>query len=346
MKMVLLAQPRRHARTRRFFAQAGFGLVELMIALVLGLLIVGGVLNIFLSNQQVFRANEGLARLQENSRISFEVMAREVRQAGGNLCGARLVGNVLNNATTDWSSNWDAGTIIGFDDAQASPSVTTGTATANRIAGTDAILVMTGNVGSSAVIASHDAAAASIGMSTTTHGITADDLVMVCDGSSATIAQVTSVVGTAVFHLQAGTAPGNCSQGLGYPTDCSSTTGSIKTFEPGGLVSEFTAATWYVGSNGRGGQSLYRVDLDGAQEIAEGVTDMQIAYLLRDEATGNLDADWIGASAVTDWTTAAAKQVVAVRFDLTFQTSANVGTSQQPLTRHLIHVVNLRNRSI
>lgn len=71
--------PRTSTRRR----QGGFSLIELMVALVLGLVLIGGVINIFVTNQQAFRTNENLARLQENARISFELTAREIRQAGG-----------------------------------------------------------------------------------------------------------------------------------------------------------------------------------------------------------------------------------------------------------------------
>ena len=335
-----------HRQMLKMKSQKGFGLVELMISLVLGMLLIGGVLSIFLSNQQTFRSNEGLSRLQENARISFELMAREVRQAGGNPCGAKLVGNVVNNASTTWSLNWEAGTVIGFAGTHTVTAVTTGTATANRATATDAIQVLSGNLGDSASLASNSTTTAQITLTTSTHSITATDIVMVCDGSSAAIAQVSSVSGTALYHVSATGTPGNCSQGLGYPSNCATAVGTSKTFQPGGFVSDYSASTWYVGFNSRGGRSLFRIDINGTEEIAEGVTDMDIAYLLRTEATGALDSNWVDASSITDWTPTAAKQVVAVRMKLTLETLAKVGTNQQKLERQLIHVVSLRNRSL
>src|SRR3546814_1117931 len=54
------------SRSRSGSGQAGFSLVELMISLVLGLIVIGGVTTVFLSNQQSYRSNEGLSQLQEN----------------------------------------------------------------------------------------------------------------------------------------------------------------------------------------------------------------------------------------------------------------------------------------
>lgn len=327
--------------------QKGFGLVELMVSMVLGLILIGGVLSIFLSNQQAFRTNEGLARVQENARISFELMAREIREAGGNPCGARVVGNVVNDNTTTWSLNWGAGTLIGTPGTEDLDMVATGTASTQRVTATDAILVMGASVGPSVRLTSHTTATAAIEVSASTHTIGTTDFVLICDGASAAITQATSVDGSTVFHVSGdSTLPGNCSQGLGYPTSCASSTGTSKQFQPGGFVAELSTGVWYVGNNDRGGTSLFRRSAVTTDEIAEGVTDMQIEYLLRTVASGALDSDWVDASSVTDWTPAALKEVVAVRLSLTLETNDSVGSDQQTLKRQLIHVVNLRNRSL
>ncbi len=65
---------------------AGFSLVELMVALILGLLVVGAAFAIFHSNQTTYRSNVGLNRIQENARIVFELMSRDIRAAGGSAC--------------------------------------------------------------------------------------------------------------------------------------------------------------------------------------------------------------------------------------------------------------------
>jgi type IV pilus assembly protein PilW len=335
---------RLRARESARSQQAGFGLVELLISLVLGLLIVGGVIGIFVSNQQVFRTNENLGRLQENARVSFEVMARELRQAGGNLCGAKVVSNVLLNSTTAWSSNWDAGAIIGFDNTAVTTAVTIGTTPGLRVTGTDAIQILGGALGHSANVAAHDTATATLTLAPAIHGFKKGDIVMVCDSISAAIAQLSDDSGANVLHAKDATAaPGNCAQGLGSPTSCTGT-GTLKTVQLGGFVSEFSAGTWYIAHNSRSGKSLFRKGVGAAEEIAEGVVDMQLDYLLRDVATGTPDADWSAASTVADWTSAAAKQVVAVRVKLSLETLGKIGTDQQPIKRDLVYVINLRNR--
>ncbi|MCR6495835.1 prepilin-type N-terminal cleavage/methylation domain-containing protein [Thermomonas sp. S9] len=66
--------------------QSGFGLIELMIAMVLGLLVMGAAFAVFQSNQRSFQANEGLNRIQESARVAYELISRDLRAAGGTAC--------------------------------------------------------------------------------------------------------------------------------------------------------------------------------------------------------------------------------------------------------------------
>src|SRR5690606_16585162 len=68
--------------------QGGATLIELMIALLLGLVVVAAASGLFLTNKRVYASTETLNRIQENGRVSFELMSRDIREAGGNPCGA------------------------------------------------------------------------------------------------------------------------------------------------------------------------------------------------------------------------------------------------------------------
>lgn len=65
---------------------AGFGLIELMIAMTLGLLVLGAAIAVFQSNLRTFNANEGQNRVQEGARAAYEMMSRDIRAAGGTAC--------------------------------------------------------------------------------------------------------------------------------------------------------------------------------------------------------------------------------------------------------------------
>lgn len=62
--------------------QGGLSLIELMIALLLGLLVVGAILQLFIGSRATQLSNEALARVQENGRFSMELLKREFREVG------------------------------------------------------------------------------------------------------------------------------------------------------------------------------------------------------------------------------------------------------------------------
>ncbi len=66
----------------RVHRMSGLSLPELMVALVISLLVMGGVLQIFVSNRQSFRVETNLGRIQENSRYALELLSRVVRMTG------------------------------------------------------------------------------------------------------------------------------------------------------------------------------------------------------------------------------------------------------------------------
>ena len=62
--------------------QAGLSLVELMIAMVIGLVLMTGVLQIFLGSKRVYTTQDALSRIQENGRLAVDFLSRDTRMAG------------------------------------------------------------------------------------------------------------------------------------------------------------------------------------------------------------------------------------------------------------------------
>lgn len=73
---------KRLTMTRMHTLQRGVTLVELMIALAIGLLIVLVVTSAYLSGIGTQRAQTDITRLEESARFSFDLIARAVRRAG------------------------------------------------------------------------------------------------------------------------------------------------------------------------------------------------------------------------------------------------------------------------
>lgn len=66
--------------------QRGLTLVEIMVALVIGLMLMAGTLQMFSANQQTYRLSETAGRLQEDARFVMETLINDVRAAAFQGC--------------------------------------------------------------------------------------------------------------------------------------------------------------------------------------------------------------------------------------------------------------------
>lgn len=323
--------------------QSGRTLIELMIALAIGLFITGTAIGLVLSNRQTYTTTEGLSRIQEAARTGFELLARDLREAGLNTCGGALqFVNVLNGSDTLWWTQWNGGLrgYAGTDEFAGAPF---GTAAGQRVAGTAALHIMRSG-SQPQTIAAHDAGTQVITVSPANRSLAAGDLAIACNFSQASLFQVTAADAATVTHAAEGT-PGNCSRGLGFanPPDCSET-GQTYRYEANSVVMRLESLAWYVGNNGRQAttsMSLYRVAPQNdagtlslvTEEVIDGVVDLQIDYLVEDSTA------YVAADAVADW-----NAVVAVRLQLVIEEPDRPAAVTDRVRRTMTHVLTLRNR--
>ncbi|MCS3848980.1 type IV pilus assembly protein PilW [Xanthomonas arboricola] len=318
----------------------GFSLIELMVAMVLGLLVVGAAIGIFLSNSKTYRATESLGRVQEGVRTAFELMARDVREAAGNPCVNNLpISNVLNNSTSAWWSDLNqwGNAFRGYGPSEVATGLDAGTGAGQRIANTEVVQLFAADE-NVATITAHDTASAKFSVNVADHGILAGDLAVVCNARQASIFQVSAVNGQDIFHGVGGT-PGNCTTGLGVPMNCGAGTTFAYT-APNSVLVKLHVARWYIG-NGVNGPALYQqiATANGSittQEVAEGVTNLSVLYLVSGR-TSYQAASTIGAG---EWSS-----VTAARITMSLSSEDVSGTDGEAVVRQLINVVSLRNRN-
>lgn len=332
----------------RFHSQRGFTLVELMIAMLLGLVVVGGAISVLISNKNSYRTNEGVSQIQESARTAFELLARDIRQTGGTGCdNARRMANVLGSTATWWQS-WAS--VRGFDGAQADTAVAFSATTGERVNGTDSLQLRSID-GSGFPVDVHAAGAGTMRINNAGLGsLAASDIMVVCDFDHSAMFQASLYDGpTSTLSYGLAGSPGNCSTGLGFPTNCDGGTGNVYTFARNSWVGRLFAVDWYIGNNGRaadGGRSLYRRRLSPGgvvltEEVISGVTDMQIRY----GRNGNDNVvDATGVVGATAWAAVNSVfiTVTVTSTDSRVSTSSAVNTGR--LQRTFTYVVTLRNR--
>ncbi|GAB2560340.1 PilW family protein [Rhodanobacter koreensis] len=324
----------------------GFTLIELMIAMLLGLIVIAGVVSVFLAGQQTYRTNQALGDVQDGTRIAFEMMANDIREAGLLGCSNNgQVANVLNNGPgmggTDWWANWgNALRGYGLGSTTADPQLKTGTAAGQQFAGTDSLMLLSA-ADSGLSIASNNQAAAQFTLNEASADMKVGDVMIVCDPHHAAIFKITGYTPSSktLDYAYKSDATGNCSTGLGFPSVCTPV-GNAYTFGANSPIVKLAASDWYVGRNPDGGSSLYRMEIatgDGtstAQEMVRDVAAMNIKY------HQSLQPDFVLAKDVSDWS-----KVDATQVSLTVQsTDKRAGTDAKPIQRIFTVTSTVRNR--
>jgi type IV pilus assembly protein PilW len=327
-------------RCGRASAQAGFSLIELMVAMVLGLLVVGAAIGIFVSNKQTYMATEGLGRVQESSQIAFELMSRDIREAGANPCDVNLVaGNIIDggiSATPD-GTDWYAAVaqpLYGFE--SGGPTHEAGTDVIQVLRTADDVRSVTADIASGSSDATY-----SPGTPTFQSG----DVVMICDmkvlGVFKANGDSSGDAASGSVSFGAGTDTNTCGY---FPQPNAGVCAGAATaylFPKFSTISGLQGVRWFVrdaDGDATNGASLYRqVNGGTAEEVVQGVTNLQVQYLTD---TGYVDADSLA-------TAAAWNAVRAVRVSLSLrdtEVAGTDGTSRQPIARDIENVITLRNR--
>lgn len=330
--------------------QRGLTLIELMIALTIGLFLVGAVSALFVNTRNGFDYSNEVARLQETGRFALEAISRDVRMAGYNGCGRTVAtANVVNNASTNPLLDFSTpirGYEVGVD------TLPTALSAAGALSDTDAIILIGASNGD-IVVQSHNPPAAQI--NTNTHAIQPGEILLITDCSKASIFQMTGPTNnnnnaTNLVHNTGTGTPGNCTKFLG--ASCPSA--SSYTYKPGSMMLRLSSSAYFIGNSslGNGTRSLYAMELEGAtngtsvaRELLVGVQDMQITYGLDTDGDGT--ANNMGNSATAITASNAWSQVISVQVSLTVRsTRTNISTTGGALTQTFSETIVARNRTL
>ena len=82
--------------------QQGFSILELMIALLLGLVIIAGIVQLFTGNSRTYELVNAQSRIQENARFAFEFISSAARRSGFYGC-APETDNLAKHLVGNWN---------------------------------------------------------------------------------------------------------------------------------------------------------------------------------------------------------------------------------------------------
>ena len=304
----------------------GLSLVELMVAITLGLLLIAGVLQIYVGSKATYRAQDALSRLQENQRFAMNLLATNIRPAGYAGClnvkdksSVRVIANpptpTINASTAiqghenkggqSWSPNLPTGITQVLDDTDVLVLQHGGTCGAK----------LTGNMGTTNANIQINA--------DNSCGFTPGEAILITDCSASDLFRANNVsegtLTTTIAHSSAANTA----------TDGTNSNFLSKPYTTDSEILKFTSVAYFIRNGVSGTPSLWRYDMASTAsgsnpvELVEGVENLQVLYGEDAGADGEAD-QYVVADAVGDWA-----DVVSVRVTLLFRTIETVNTVSQ-----------------
>ena len=328
---------------------AGLTLVELMIAITLGLVVTLAVSQIFVTSRSTYTVEEGLARVQEAGRFAMDLITNDVRMAGYTGCAARTITpqNNLNNPT-DYANVYEpnkyltghtyigasGGTNPASDWSAALPSAYF--ASADLLPNSDILVVRRGSEASAKMDTVMSDTSADLKITGNAGNLKQFDILMItsCKQEKADIFQITnpSSFGAGTNNLVHNTGTGN----PGNLTKPFSTA-----YEAGSEILKLTTRVYYVGPGTGGKPALFRKELNGtsgggsllpAEELVEGIERLKVLYGI-DTNNDKVAEKYLAAKdvAAADW-----NKVVSVRVGMLVRTLNKVDMQPEILTLDLL----------
>ena len=298
--------------------QRGFTLLELLVAMSIGIFLIGAAIVVSSVQSQVYKGTNAQASIQDAENAITALLTPTIRSAGFDGCSnlSTAVSNLNSGGPSPLGSIATAPTIVfGYDyqntagsgstltiaadnaanDTNAghwSPSLDS-TLVGNVIPGSDVLVVLGAAAGSRPVGVTASVKGSNSVSVRDTSGFVVGDWAAVSDCLKSSVFRITSIATNDLVHEAGSGALANATAALAlnYPV--------------GSQAVPLRQTAFFV-SNGVGGQSvLTRGTLVGAtwnfEQLVPGVETMQVLYGIGAAADG-LVTTYVPASAVTDWT--------------------------------------------
>lgn len=260
-------------------------MVELLIGMLIGLVIIGAVLEVMFSSLVFHRTQAGLARLQENARYAIGFVTQDVRLSSFLGCDINATKvNVIANNSNAVPAELNFATTLNGQDNVAANTVYAGL-TVN--VGTDVLSLKYASTKDICEIETHNSTNSTFSCYGT-HPFVKNQPLLVTDCSHRAIfLQSNNDAANSTVNIEhqlmVGPAPKNCVNSLGVGTVCLNPSYQFTS----GSILALNSLAYFVAQNNLGQPALYRqqtsIDASGAlvtqaREIVEGVENIQFLY--------------------------------------------------------------------
>ncbi len=325
--------------------QRGISLVELMVSITLGLILMTGVIQLFLSSRATFSTQLAASHVQETGRLAMEFIGQDIRMAGFMGCMSRhtSLANTLKQSDS-LLYRFDVaieGADIGNDGAGKVPAGYP----ENIVDGTD-VLVVRGAGGNSTGVTKNNSGAQLFaeftgreaggcdGGGDRLSGLCPNDILVVSDCAKARIFQATGLTAVSesgnseinLVHSETSSiGPGNAQADWG-----AGTLPPAAVFGPGSQIIQINTSIYYIANGDSGRPGLWRQVGNGEpRQLLEGVENMQLEYG-EDTSGDGIPDSYRSAKKIADW-----DSVTSVRVHLLVAgPEANALPEPQPYSFH------------
>lgn len=310
----------------------GFSLVELMVALTIGLIILAAVSTLFVNSKQSYTTQDSLARLQESARFAMHFLIKDLRLTGYYGCVSDIapdsVYSTLNGSDFAYNTQIPLEGVNNIGGTEATPSgqwypSATTAMPANAIPGTDAVAIRLAE-SSSTIFLDEEMpnSSATLKVNAIT-GLSTNDIIMISDCSSADVLQITQINNTdphLVHNTGAGT-PGNSTKILSKAYSPSTGLGGTR-------IMKFKTNTYFIRRGVSGNPALFRRENTGTPvELVDGIEQLQILYGVDTDGdkvpNRYLKAGEAGLTTAAEW-----KTVVSARLGILARTLDDAATGR------------------
>ncbi|MBL4621303.1 MAG: PilW family protein [Immundisolibacteraceae bacterium] len=304
---------------------AGFTLVEVLTALVIGSILLLGAVTIMVNSKDAYETQDDMARLQENARFAMNLLIKDIRMAGyfgcsadaGNIYDhiddADAPGGLFNSGNgLEGMNNYLAGTSTWEPSAIGTPIDADVDGALGFFPGSDGITIRYLDP-ATAILIDEEMPQPSAELKVSSVGNLQDgQIVAITDCNSTDIFQLTSVQ-TGSLHLQhnAGGSiePGNANPGNYTFSGCNPASCLSKSYGTDAKVMGMKAVRYYIADDDADGNpSLHRFistpsgggAVGSPQKLVDGIDSLQITY--GEDTTGNGVADtYRDSDTVVNW---------------------------------------------